>query len=106
MRKIAKIESARSDPETWLGKPPASLHEARWEMGPAIEHLSYALNICAHAAVPGDLMESMFLRSWLRLRIVNERGDERLFQILDERWDEVHARVQSHMTRYSGLPLQ
>ena len=105
-RKIVRIESARSAPETWLGKPPASLHEARWEMGAAIEHLSYALHICAHGNLPDELMESMFFRSRVRLRVLNERTDERAFQSLDEHWDRVYAKVQLHMARYSGVPLQ
>jgi hypothetical protein len=106
VKAIARIESARSVPDTWLGTPPGSLHEARWEMRPSIEHLSYALNICAAPDMPEDLMEAMCLRSWARMRVLNERTDERFFQTLDQHRDKVHAGVQSHMARYSGPPLQ
>ena len=38
-KRIAKIESARAIPETWLGKAPASKEEAEWEIPLAVEHL-------------------------------------------------------------------
>ena len=48
----------------------------------------------------------MLLRSWIRMLVVNGHAEERFFQILDKNWDEVHARVQVHISRYSGLRLQ
>jgi hypothetical protein len=53
-----------------------------------------------------DVIESMLLRSWVRMRVLNECVEERFFQVLDKYWEEVHARVQVHMARHSGLRLQ
>ena len=105
-KRIARIEAARAVPETWLGKPPASNEEAEWEMNPAFEHLQYAISICMAASVPEDVMEAMFLRSWVRTLVFNDRLPEIFFQTLDKNWELVHARVQSHMARYSGPRLQ
>ena len=105
-QRIARIETARAAPETWLGKPPASNEEAEWEMIPALEHLQFAIQLCSAAQVPEDIMEAMFLRFWLRTLVLNDRLPEIFFQTLDRNWDLVHARVQSHMARYSGPGLQ
>jgi len=105
-RRIARIEAVRAVPESWLGKPPASREEAEWEMTPAFEHLESALSFCEAASIPQDVMESMFLRFWVRTRVLNDRLPELFFQVLDKNWKLVHARVQSHMARYSGPRLQ
>ena len=105
-KRIARIEAARAVPQTWLGKPPASNEEAEWEMIPALEHLQFAIEFCNAAQVPEDVMEAMFLRFWLRTLVLNDRLPEIFFQTLDRNWDLVHARVQSHMVRYSGPRLQ
>jgi hypothetical protein len=105
-KRLARIEAARAVPETWLGKPPASNEEAEWEMIPALEHLQFAIQFCSAAQVPEDVMEAMFLRFWLRTLVLNDRLPEIFFQKLDRNWDLVHARVQSHMARYSGPRLQ
>jgi hypothetical protein len=44
---------------------------------------------CELEGVTPDLIESMLLRSWIRMLVVNERAEERFFQILDKNWDEV-----------------
>ena len=103
---MARIEAARSAPETWLGRPPASKGEAEWEVGPAFEHLQTAISYCNAAQVPDDMMEAVLLRFWLRTRVINDRMPEVFFQTLDEHWDQVHARAQSYMARYSGPSIQ
>lgn len=101
-----RIEAARTVQETWLGRPPASKGEAEWQVGPAFEHLQSAISFCNAAQVPDDVMEAMFLRFWLRTRVLNDRMPEVFFQTLDDHWDQVHARVQSSMARYSGPSIQ
>lgn len=105
-KRIARIEAARAAAETWLGKPPTSYEEAEWEMTPALEHLQIAIQFCGAAQVPEDVMEAMFFGFWLRMLVLNDRLPEIFFQTLDRNWDLVHARVQSHMARYSGPRLQ
>jgi hypothetical protein len=105
-KRMARIESARTAPETWLGRPPASKGEAEWEVAPAFELLQSAISFCNAAQVPDDVMEAMFLRFWLRTRVLNDRMPEVFFQNLDERWDHVHAQVQGLLTRYSGPSVQ
>jgi hypothetical protein len=105
-KRMARIEAARSAPETWLGRPPASKGEAEWEVGPAFEHLQTAMSFCNAAQVPDDVMETMFFRFWLRTRVINDRMSEVFFQTLDEHWDQVHARAQSYIARYSGPSIQ
>lgn len=105
-KRFQRIEVARSVPETWLGRPPASIEEVEWEMPPAIEHLQHAISFCDAASVDEDVMESMFLRFWVRTRNLNDRLPEPFFQTLDANWKLVQERVQSHMSRYSGSILQ
>jgi len=103
-KRIAKIESARAIPETWLGKAPASKEEAEWEMPLAVEHLQNAIEFCKD--VNDDVMESMFFRTWFRTRVLNDHLPERFFQMIDANWSPVYERVQSHMARYAGARLQ
>jgi hypothetical protein len=105
-KRMARIESARTAPETWLGRPPASEEEAEWEVAPAFEHLQSAITFCNAAQVPDDVMEAMFLRFWLRTRVLNDHMPEVFFQNLDERWGQVYMQVQGFLTRYSGPPVQ
>ena len=105
-KRMARIEAARAAPETWLGRPPASKREAEWEVTPAFEHLQSALSFCNAAQVPDDAMEAMLFRFWLRTRVINDRMPEVFFQSLDENWDQVYARAQSYMARYSGPSIQ
>lgn len=105
-KRVARIEAARAAPETWLGCPPASKGEAEWEVTPAFEHLQSAISFCDAAQVPDDVMEAIFFRFWLRTRVINDHMPEVFFQTLDEHWDQVHARVQSYMARYSGPTIQ
>jgi hypothetical protein len=105
-KRVARIEATRAAPETWLGRPPTSKGEAEWEVGPAFEHLQTAISFCNAAQVPNDVMEAMFFRFWFRTRVINDHMPEVFFQTLDEHWDQVHARVQSYMARYSGPTIQ
>lgn len=105
-RRLARIESARTAPESWLGRPPASKGEAEWEVTPAFEHLQSAISFCNAAQVPDDVMEAMFLRFWLRTRVLNDHMPEVFFQNLDERWGQVYTQVQTLLTRYSGPLVQ
>jgi hypothetical protein len=105
-KRMARIEAARAAPETWLGRPPASVGEAEWEMTPAFEHLQFALSFCNAAEIPDDVMEATLLRFWLRTRVLNDRIPEIFFEALDGHWDQVHARVQSFLARHTGLTVQ
>ena len=105
-KRIARIEAARAEPNTWLGKLPDLLDEEESEEILTIDDLQNAISHCELEGVTPDLIESMLLRSWIRMLVVNGHAEERFFQILDRNWDEVHARVQVHMGRYSGLRVQ
>lgn len=56
--------------------------------------------------IPAALIESMSLRSWLRMRVVNDRRSEEFFQRLDRRWPEVVERVDSWVVRAARPLLQ
>ena len=105
-KRIARIEAARAEPNSWLGKSPDLLDEEEPEEILTIDDLQNAISHCELEGVTPDLIESMLLRSWIRMLVVNVHAEERFFQILDKNWDEVHARVQVHMARYSGLRFQ
>jgi hypothetical protein len=105
-KRIARIDAARAEPNTWLGKSPDLLDEEESEEILTIDDLQNAISHCELEGVTPDQIESMLLRSWIRMLVVNGHAEERFFQILDKNWDEVHARVQLHMARYSGLRLQ
>ena len=51
-------------------------------------------------------MEAMFLRFWLRTRVLNDHLPEVFFQNLDERWGQVYTQVETLLTRYSGPLVQ
>ncbi len=104
--RIERIEAARARPETWLGRPPDRLGEEEAEEILTVDDLQNAITHCELEGVPQDVIESMLLRSWIRIRVLNEHAGELFFQVLDKHWDEVHARVQVHMAQYSGLRLQ
>ena len=105
-KRIARIEAARAEPDTWLGKLPDLFSQEEREEILTIDDLQNAISQCEREGVAPDLIESMLLRSWIRMLVVNGHAEECFFQILDKNWDEVHARVQVHMGRYSGLRLQ
>ena len=105
-KRIARIEAARAVPGTWLGRPPDLPGEEEAEEILSIDDLQNAITHCELEGVPQDLIESMLLRSWVRMRVLNERADERFFQVLDKHWDDVNASVQVHMAEDSGLRLQ
>jgi hypothetical protein len=44
--------------------------------------------------------------TWIRMLIFNEHEDERVFDILDKHWEQVHATFQIRMAGYSGLRVQ
>jgi hypothetical protein len=105
-KRLARIEAARTAPDTWLGRPPVSSGEAELEAVPAFEHLQSAIAFCNAAEVPDDVMEALFLRFWLRTRVLNDRMSELFFQTLDEHWDRVLARVRDFMAQHSGPSIQ
>jgi hypothetical protein len=102
-KRIARIEAARTIPETWLGKAPASKEEAEWEMPLAAEHLQNAIQYCKD--VTDDVMESMLFRTWFRTCILNDHLPEPFFQTIDANWSLVYERVRNHMARYTGARL-
>jgi hypothetical protein len=103
---IAKIEAARATDGSWFGKPPAPGQEGEREQAVVIDETQHAIFHCEQERVPADLIESMLLRSWIRMLVFNEHEDERFFHILDKYWEQVHAAFQVRMARYSGLRLQ
>jgi hypothetical protein len=105
-RHLAKVEAAREEPGTWLGKPPVSPARAETEMEAAREFLGYAMTNCSGPGIPAMLVESMLLRAWLRMRVVNDGLSEELFQRLDRRWPEVVERVDSWVVRAARPLLQ
>jgi hypothetical protein len=105
-RHLAKVEAARDEPGTWLGKPPVSPARAEKEMEAASEFLGYAMTNCSGPEIPTALVESMSLRAWLRMRVVNDRLSEEFFQRLDRRWPEVSERVDSWLVRAARPLLQ
>jgi hypothetical protein len=103
---IARIEAARAADGSWFGKPPAPSQEVEREKAVVIDEIQHAILDCEQEIVPVDVIESMLLRSWIRMLVFNEHQDERAFQILDKYWEEVHATFQVHMASYSGLRIQ
>lgn len=103
---IAKIEAARVADGSWFGKPPAPGQEGEGEMAFVVDEIQHAISRCEQQGVPEDLIESMLLRSWVRMLVFNEHADERFFHILDKYWEQVHAAFQIRMAGYSGLRLQ
>lgn len=103
-RHLAKIETAREEPETWLGRPPLSPRRAEKEMDAALECLSYALTNMREAGMAASVVEGMLLRGWLRMMVINDRLAEEFFQRLDRRWPEVLERVDSWVV-FAARPL-
>jgi len=103
---IAKIEAARTTDGSWFGKPPAPGEEGERENAVVIDEIHHAILHCEQEGVPEDVIESMLLRSWIRMLVFNEHEDERVFHILDKYWDQVHATFQIRMAGYSGLRVQ
>jgi hypothetical protein len=98
-RHLASIEKAREEPGTWLGKAPAWPARAKKEMEAAAEFLGYAMTNCSGPGIPATLVESMSLRVWLRMRVVNDRLSEEFFQRLDRNWPEAAERIDSWIVR-------
>jgi hypothetical protein len=105
-KRIAKIEAARAIDGSWLGKPPAPSQEGEREKAVVIDEIHHAIFHCEQEGVPEDVIESMLLRSWIRMRVFNEHEDERVFHVLDKSWEQVHATFQIRMAGYSGLRVQ
>jgi len=103
---ITKIEAARATDGSWFGKPPAPGEEGERENAVVIDEIHHAIFHCEQEGVPEDVIESMLLRSWIRMLIFNEHEDERIFHILDKHWEQVHATFQIRMAGYSGLRVQ
>jgi hypothetical protein len=98
-RHLGKVEAARAEPGTWLGKPPASPKQAEREMEGAVEFLGYAMTNCSGPKTPPVVVESMLLRAWLRMAVVNDHLPEEFFQRLDRRWPEAAERVDSYLVK-------
>lgn len=105
-KRIVKIEAARAIDGSWFGKPPAPSQEGEREKAVVIDEIHHAIFHCEQEGVPEDVIESMLLRSWIRMLVFNEHEDERFFHILDKYWEQVHATFQIRMARYSGLRVQ
>lgn len=103
---IARIKAVRAADGSWFGKPPAPGQEGEREKAVVVDEIQHAILHCEQESVPVDVIESMLLRSWIRMLVFNEHQDERAFQILDKYWEEVHATFQVHMAIYSGLRVQ
>jgi hypothetical protein len=103
---IAKIEAARTTDGSWFGKLPAPGEEGERENAVVIDEIHHAILHCEQEGVPEDVIESMLLRSWIRMLVFNEHEDERVFHILDKYWEQVHATFQIRMAGYSGLRVQ
>jgi hypothetical protein len=99
---IAKIEAARAADGSWFGNPPAPGQEGEREKAVVVDEIQHAILHCEQEGVPVDVIESMLLRSWIRMLVFNEHQYERAFQILDKYWEEVHAAFQVHIASYSG----
>ena len=79
---------------------------AEYENAVVIDEIHHAIFHCEQEGVPEDVIESMLLRSWIRMLVFNEHEDERVFHILDKYWEQVHATFQIRMAGYSGLRVQ
>lgn len=103
---IAKIEAARAADGSWFGKRPAPDQEGEREQAVVVDEIQHAIFRCEQERVPADVIESMLLRSWIRMLVFNEHEDEHFFYILDKRWEQIHASFQIRMASYSGLRVQ
>jgi hypothetical protein len=105
---IEKIEAARATDGSWFGKPPAPGEEGERENAVVIDEIHHAIFHCEQEGVPEDVIESMLLRSWIRMLVFNEHEDERVFHILDKYWEHC-AYTQSRFTppfrsAWRGIP--
>jgi hypothetical protein len=105
-KRIAKIGTARATPDTWFGRLPAPGQDGDREKAVLVDEMLHAVRLCEEQGAPQDVIESMLLRSWIRMLFFNDREDERIFHLLDRYWSEVHATFQLHMAGYSGLRVQ
>jgi len=105
-KRIARIQSACNQPDTWFGRSPDPGGEQAPEEILTIDDFQNAIAHCEQEGVAPDLVESMLLRAWVRIWTMNTHRDERFFQVLDKSWDTAHARVQVFMAQYSGLRFQ
>ena len=78
-KRIARIEAARAEPDTWLGKLPDLFSQEEPEEILTIDDLQNAISQCELEGVAPDLIESMLLRSWIRMLVVNRYAEERFF---------------------------
>ncbi len=105
-KRIEKIKAARATADTWFGRAPAPGQEGDREKLFVLEEIHHAVSQSEQRGVPQDVVESMLLRSWVRMLVFNEHEDEQFFQILDQHWNEVHAAFQLQMTSHSGRLVQ
>ena len=105
-KRIEQIQSACATADTWFGRPPTPAKEGDSQRLFVVEEVHHAISHCEKSGVTQDVIESMLLRSWVRMLVFNEQRDERFFHILDQHWSEVHAAFQLYMMGHSGLFLQ
>ncbi len=105
-KRIEKIKAARATADTWFGRPPALGQEGDREKLFVVEEIHHAILHCEQSGVPQDVIESMLLRSWVRMLVFNEHEDEQFFRVLAQHWNEVHAAFQLQMTSHSGRLVQ
>ena len=105
-KRLARIEVARAVPETWLGKTARLQGRCRAGDDSRIRAPAFPIKFCNAAQVSEEVMESMFLRFWLRTHVLNDLSSEHLFQTFDRNWELVHAQVQSYMAQYAGPRFQ
>ncbi len=79
-KRIARIEAARAEPSTWLGKLPDLLDEEESEEILTIDDLQSAISHCALEGVIPDQIESMLLRFWIRMSVVNGHAGKWFFK--------------------------
>lgn len=105
-KRIEQIQSACATADTWFGRPPTPAKEGDSQRLFVVEEVHHAISHCEQSGVTQDVIESMLLRSWVRMLVFNEQRDELFFHILDQHWSEVHAAFQLYMMGHSGLFLQ
>jgi hypothetical protein len=105
LRHIAKIETVRALPDTWLGRPPVSEDKADREMAKAFAFVQDAIHNCHGSYVSAHALESMSLRGWVRMAFLNDRLPEPSFQRLDAHWPKTVERVNDYLLTHLGVGL-
>ena len=102
---IAKIETLRALPDTWLGRPPVSEDKADREMAKAFAFVQDAIHNCHGSHGSAHAIESMVLRGWLRMAFLNDRLPEPSFQRRDAHWPKTVERVNDYLLTHLRVGL-